>query len=177
MKKFLLLIVAMVAFSAVSASASTSRTDKDGNEVYHHFLVSAQYTMGDFDIAKQSSWYGLGLYVTSFSHWGGFHLGANVDFNINNGFVPKSNSGVMTNFGPSFRVDLGKHLFLNVPVNAVCNASYPEGEDTKYVWGGKVAPSFHGFFNDKVGIFVGPNVTFGKGGKSFGMQAGLSICF
>ncbi len=175
MKKFLLLIVAMVAFSAVSASAATSRTDSDGNEVYHHFLVSAQYTMGDFDMAKLTSWYGLGMYVTSFSHWGGFHIGADFDININNGFVDKS--GIMTSFGPSFRVDLGKNFFLNVPVNAVCSASYPEGEDTKYIWAGKVAPSFHGFFNDRVGIFAGPNVTFNKNGSSFGMQAGLSICF
>ncbi|MGM9841787.1 MAG: hypothetical protein ACI31D_06265, partial [Candidatus Limisoma sp.] len=76
MKKFLLLIVAMVAFSAVSASAATSRTDSDGNEVYHPFFVSAQYYMGDFDMAKQSSWYGLGMYATSISHWGAFHVGA-----------------------------------------------------------------------------------------------------
>ena len=176
MKKFLLLIVALVAIS--SASASTSRTDKDGNEVYHPVFASAQYFMGDFDIAKQSSWYGLGIYATSISHWGAFHVGADIDFNINNGFVPKSNSGVMINFGPSFRVDLGKHLFLNVPVNAVCSIFESEGTTkSKSYWGGKVAPSFHGFFNDRVGIFVGPNITFDKNGSSFGMQAGLSICF
>lgn len=176
MKKFLLLIVAMVAFSAVPASAATSRTDSDGNEVYHHFFVSAQYFMGDFDMAKQTSWYGLGMYATSISHWGGFHVGADFDLSINNGFVHSSDSGMMICFGPSFRGDLGKNFFLNVPVNAVCTVTFPDG-NSKSNWCGKVAPSFHGFFNDRVGIFAGPNVTFGDGGSSFGMQAGLTVCF
>lgn len=166
----------MVAFSAVSASAATSRTDSDGNEVYHPLFASAQYYMGDFDMAKQSSWYGLGMYATSISHWGAFHVGADLDLSINNGFVHSSDSGMMFCFGPSFRADFSKHFFLNVPINAVCSVFFPEG-NTKSYWGGKVAPSFYGFFNDRVGIFAGPNVTFNKNGSSFGMQAGLSICF
>lgn len=174
MKKFLLLIVAMVAFSAAPASAA--ETDNGENEVSHAVFASAQYYMGDFDVAKQSSWYGLGLYATSACHWGGFHIGGNFGLSINNGIVHSSDSGMMFCFGPSFRADFSKHFFLNVPINAVCFVLFPDG-NTKSHWGGKVAPSFYGFFNDRVGIFAGPNVTFNKNGSSFGMQAGLSICF
>ncbi|MGM9816670.1 MAG: hypothetical protein ACI304_06385 [Lepagella sp.] len=174
MKKILFLIVALIACSTLPASAKTSRTDKDGNEVYYPIVVTAQYQMGDFDLAKESSWYGLGLYCTSISHWGRFHVGADLDMNIDAGIV--DNWGMLIDFGPSFRVDISRNFFLNVPINAFCSVFWPKGGDSQSTWGGKIAPSIHGFFNDHIGLFAGPNVSFGKG-VSFGMQAGISVCF
>lgn len=155
------------------------RTDSDGNTVYHPFAAVAQYQMGDFEFAKESGSYGLGLVFSSISHWGRFHVGANVNCYINDGFV--DNSSFIVDFGPSTRVDINRDLFVNIPVNAVCIATFPEGTtDTETAWGARIAPSLHAFISDRFGVFAGPQISFGFSDASscaFGMQAGVSYAF
>ncbi|MGM9845475.1 MAG: hypothetical protein ACI30K_04525 [Muribaculaceae bacterium] len=132
--------------------------------------------MGTFDFPKGSSSYGLGMVATSISHWGRFHVGANINFSINAGFV--DDWGCIIDFGPSVRVDIANNLFVNMPVDVVCVATFPEGStDTKTSWGARIAPSLHFFFSKKFGIFAGPQVSFGGSATDFGMQAGLSYSF
>ena len=173
MKKFILLVVTMLGI--ISADAQ-SRTDSDGNTVYHPFFAVAQYQIGDFEYAKESGAYGLGLVCSSLSHWGIFHVGANVNFSINAGLVDPW--GCIVDFGPSARIDINRSFFVNIPVNAICRVSFPEGTtDTETDWGAKIAPAIHGFLTDRVGLYVGPQVTFGSGSTDFGMVAGLSYTF
>lgn len=47
----------------------------------------------------------------------------------------------------------------------------------KLIGGAKIASSIHAFISDKIGLFVGPKVTFGSGSTTIGMQAGLSYAF
>ena len=176
MKKFLLLLV--IAATALTASAQ-DRTDSHGNIVKHDMFEVAQYQIGDFDAAKTTGCYGLGLVTTSLSHWDRFHVGAAVSFSLNYGLA--DDDGCIVDFGPSVRYDLGEHIFVNVPVTAVCVATFPEGTtDTKTKWGARIAPSLHVFLSDKFGIFAGPqmSLSFESGSEaSFGLQAGLSYAF
>lgn len=173
MKKILFLFIAI--WSTVCVNAQT-RIDSDGNTVYHPYFAVAEYQIGDFDYVKESSCYGLGIVASSISHWGIFHVGANVNFSINAGLCDPW--GCIIDFGPSARIDINKNFFVNIPVNAVCGVSFPEGStDTETEWGGKIAPSLHAFISDRFGLFVGPKVQFGSGSTSFGMQAGLSYAF
>lgn len=177
MKKILLALVAVMA--AVTSGSAQTRIDSDGNTVYHPVFVVAQYQMGNFDYAKESGAYGLGVVASSISHWGRFHLGANVNFSINAGFV--DDWGCIVDFGPSARLDINEHFFVNVPVNAICCVTFPEGTtDTETAWGVKIAPSIHAFVSDRIGIFAGPLVSIGfsdGSDASFGFQAGLSYAF
>lgn len=173
MKKLILFLLALLFVMPMHAQ---TRTDKDDNTVYHPFFAVVQYQMGTFDMPKQSSGYGLGMYATSISHWGRFHVGANLDFSINAGII--DDWGCIISFGPSARIDITKHLFVNVPVDAMCSVTFPEGTtDTKTTWGGKIAPSIHAFISERFGLFAGPSVSFGSGDPGFGMQAGLSYSF
>lgn len=159
----------------LSANAQ-SRTDSDGNTVYHPFFAVAQYQIGDFEYAKESGAYGLGLVASSISHWGIFHVGANVNFSINAGLIDPW--GCIIDFGPSARIDINKNFFVNIPVNAVCGVSFPEGTtDTETNWGAKISPAIHGYITDRFGLYAGPQVSFGSGSTSFGMVAGLSYAF
>lgn len=154
------------------------RIDSDGNPVYHSFYCVAQYQIGDFDFAKESGFYGLGMVVSSFSHWGRFHLGFNINLSINAGLV--DDWGMDVDFGPSMRVDISKHVFVNMPIDAVCVATFPDGGDTQTDWGAKIAPSLNVFATDRFGLFVGPQVMFSFSGDSdatFGLVAGLSYAF
>jgi len=177
MKKIVLTVV-MCIITALSLNAQ-HRTDSDGNTVYHPFFAVAQYQMGDFEFAKESGSYGLGLVCSSISHWGRFHVGANVNFSVNAGFV--DDCSCIVDFGPSARVDINKHFFINVPVNALCIIAFPEGStDTETSWGARVAPSIHAFLSDRFGVFAGPQISFGFSDASscaFGMQAGVSYSF
>lgn len=174
MKKFLLLLV--IAATALTASAQ-DRTDSHGNTVKHAMFEVVQYQIGDFDFSKESGSYGLGMVVTSISHWDRFHVGANVNFSINNGLADPS--GCIIDFGPSVRYDLGEHILVNMPVNAVCSTTFYKG-DSETKWGARIAPSLHVFLSDRFGIFAGPQMTlsFESGSEpSFGIQAGLSYAF
>lgn len=51
MKKLFFLIVAILCFVDVNAQ---TRTDSNGNTVYHHFFVVAEYQMRDFEFEKES---------------------------------------------------------------------------------------------------------------------------
>lgn len=177
MKKISFLILAFI-LTTITGKAQT-RIDSDGNTVHQPLFAVAQYQMGDFDIAKESGSYGLGLVASSISHWGKFHVGGNINFSINAGFV--DDWGCIFDFGPSARYDITDRVFVNMPVNAVCVVTFPEGEtDSKTNWGAKIAPSLHAFLSERVGIFAGPQVSFAfSGGSStaFGFQAGLSYIF
>lgn len=173
MKKLLLLLV--LGFGVFTSQAQT-RQDSDGNTVYHPFFAVAQYQMGDFDMAKYTSSYGLGLMMTSISHWGVVHVGANVNFGINAGII--DDWGCIIDFGPSVRVDISKSCFINMPINATCGVTFPEGTtDTETAWGAKLAPAIHLFATNRLGVFAGPQFTFGDGGSSVGMVAGISYSF
>lgn len=173
MKKILFLCIAI--WSTVCVNGQT-RIDSDGNTVYHPFFVVAEYQIGNFDYAKESGCYGLGLVASSISHWGIFHVGANVNCSLNAGLIDPW--GLVVDFGPSARIDINKNFFVNIPVNAVCGVSFPEGTtDIETNWGAKIAPSIHAFISDRIGLFVGPKVSFGSGSTSIGMQVGLSFGF
>lgn len=154
-------------------------TEIERNTVSHPFFAVAQYQMGDFRYTDISGSYGLGLVASSISHWGSFHVGANVNFSINAGFV--DDWGCIIDLGPSARVDINNRIFVNVPVNAICNVKFPEGStDTETAWGARVAPSIHAFISDRFGLFAGPQLSIGFSAGSdvsFGFQAGLSYAF
>lgn len=177
MKKIAVALVTIV-MAVVSANAQY-RIDSEGNKVYHPFFAVAEWQMADFDIAKESSAYGLGLVFTSISHWDKFHVGANVNFSVNAGLL--DDWGCIVDFGPSVRYDISNRIFVNMPVNATCYVTYPEGTtDTETSCGAKIAPSLHAFLSDKFGVFVGPQVSFAFSGgseASFGFQAGISYCW
>lgn len=158
-----------------NVAPKSARIDTDGNIVYHPFFAVAQYQMGDFESAKLSSRYGLGLVATSISHWGAFHVGADVCLSINAGIIDDWN--IMCCFGPSMRFDISPSCFLNIPINAVFVQVIPEKEDTKYYWGAMVSPALHLFASDRFGIFVGPQFTFDSDATSVGMVAGISYAF
>lgn len=172
-------ILTLAIFLASFDSSAQTRTDSGGNTVYHPFFAVAQYQMGDFEFAEESGSYGLGLIASSISHWGRFHIGANVNFSINAGLV--DNWGCIIDFGPSSRVDINNRFFVNMPVNAVCNVMFPEGTtDTETSWGARVSPSIHAFLSDRFGLFAGPQLSLGFSGSSdvsFGFQAGISYAF
>lgn len=176
-KTFVLLI--LTALTVSIPSYAQTRTDSDGNTVYHSFFTVAQYQMDDIEYPKVSSSYGLGLVASSISHWGRFHVGANVNFLINAGFV--DDWGCIINFGPSARVDINRNFFVNVPVNAICDITFPEGTtDTETSWGARIAPSIHTFLSQRFGVFAGPQLSFrfSDGSKAtFGFQAGISYEF
>lgn len=172
MKKILFSIA--LCLGVVSTYAQT-RQDSNGNTVYHSFFAVAQYQMGDFDFAKYSSSYGVGMMASSISHWGAFHVGANVNFGINAGIV--DDWGCIFDFGPSVRVDISKACFVNMPIDAVCVATFPKGEDTQTTWGAKISPAIHLFATERFGVFVGPQFTIADGGSSVGMVAGISYSF
>ncbi len=172
MKKILLLIALFIGFATPHAQ---TRQNADGNTVHHPFFAVAQYQMGDFDEAKYTSSYGVGLMATSISHWGAIHVGANANFGINAGIV--DDWGCIVDFGPSVRIDISKSCFINMPVDATCVVTFPKGEGTQTNWGAKLAPAIHLFASDHFGIFAGPQFTFAEGGTSVGMVAGLSFFF
>lgn len=175
MKKFLLVLA--VAISSLSASAE-SRVDSHGKTVNHVYFVTARWQIGDFDFAKESSWYGLGLSCPSISHWGAFHVGANLNFSINAGLVKNWNCS--TDFGPSIRIDIAKNVFFNMPINATMMQHVPERGDTKYYWGINLLPAIHLFASEKFGIFVGPQfLRYPKFNDKFnvGLNCGISYAF
>lgn len=178
MKKLILAIAAIV-IATVSANA-TKRIDSDGNTVHHHFIVPLQYQMESFDFPKESSIYGTGFVLTSISHWGKFHIGANLGLSLNAGIL--DDWSMICDFGPSARYDLiDKRLFINMPLTVVCACSWSEGStDTQTSWGMRISPSLYAFITDHIGIFAGPQVNFGfaSGSKAaFGMQAGVALSF
>lgn len=151
-----------------------SRTDSNGETVYHCMAAKAIYMMGDFDVAKESSWYGVGVESSSISHWGFFHVGANVDFILNAGIVDDWSCSGM--FGPSVRFDLAQNVFINMPINAVFTCDFSES-DTKTYWAARMAPALNVYFSNRFGIFAGPQVSFDFEGSdaTFGMYAGLTF--
>lgn len=183
-KTFIITLIATLAnFFSVSAQYSEDspgdRIDSEGNTVHHWFFCTAQYQFSDFDYFKESGNYGLGMVITSISHWGPLHVGANVNFSINSGLV--DNSGCIIDFGPSARVDITKDVFINIPFNAVCYVTFPKGStDTETSWGAKISPSIHAFITDRLGLFLGPQMVMGfKSGEktTFGGQFGISYSF
>lgn len=155
-----------------------TRVDINGEVVYHPFDARAVYLMMDFDTPDYSSNYGLGMQVSSISHWGKIHVGADLNFLINAGVV--DDWGCLVTFGPSLRLDLGDHFFINMPVDAAVRLTFPEGStDTETTWFAIVNPCIHAYFNSRFGIFAGPQVAFDFSGSdpSFGMTAGLCYSF
>lgn len=176
-KSFVIIILAIVLASF--QNLAQTRTDSDGNTIDHPYFVVAQYQMGDFSVAKESGSYGLGVIINSITHWGRFHVGANVNFSINAGFI--KNWGCIIDFGPSARIDINERFFVNIPVNAMCNVIFPVGSsETEAIWGVKISPSIHTFLSDRFGLFVGPQLNFGfndSSAVSCGFQAGISYAF
>lgn len=156
-----------------NASAQLTRTDRSGEEIKYPFFAVAQYQMSNFSYAKESGSYGIGLVGTSISHWGRFHVGANLNFSINSGFV--EGTDCIIDFGPSARADVTDRIFVNMPVDITVVAR----PDVKTAWGMRIAPSIYAFLTDRLGLFAGPQLNFGFSGGSaaFGMQAGVAYDF
>lgn len=156
-----------------------SNSSYNSDEVSHPIHFSLIYQLLSFEDTKYSSVYGVGLTANSIGHWGIFHIGANLNFCINAGVI--DDWGCLIDFGPMARIDIAKHYFVTIPVNASCSVTFPEkSTDTKTTWGAKIAPSINCFFSDKFGIFLGPqmSIPFAEGAKvGFGLQAGLSFSF
>ena len=169
MKKILMFL--LLGAASVGALRSQTRMDSDGNTVYHPLSVVAEYQMGEFEYAEETSWYGVGIVFSSISHWGRFHVGGNANASINAGIVKPW--GCLIDFGPSARIDITDHCFVNIPVNAV----YKSVSEDDSSWGCKVAPSLYVYVSDRFGLFFGPKVTFADSESVWGMQAGISICF
>ncbi|MDE7437989.1 MAG: LysM peptidoglycan-binding domain-containing protein [Muribaculaceae bacterium] len=153
------------------------RIDSEGNLIRHSFFVKALYEMNNFDYAKESSWYGVGMSASSIAHWGAFHVGGDLAFLINAGVV--KDWGCCVEFGPSARVDITENIFINMPIDVVCVVSFDKG-NSHASWGGRLAPALHLALSDSFGIFAGPqmNFAFASGSKAaFGMVAGIAFQF
>lgn len=164
-----------------STESSYTLSNKDYKErasekdVLHEHFIVAQYQLGDFRDAKYTSCYGIGVMFTSFTHWNSVHLGANMNILVNKGY--DDNWGSLIDFGPSVRIDLSENLFVNIPLDVRCVATFPDS-DIETNWGLQLAPALHVFLSQKFGIFIGPQTTIGfdSGSKpSFGLVAGLSF--
>lgn len=171
-KKFLLLIIALL--GSVCAKAQF-RQDSEGNTVYHPYLGVIEYQMIDFNEPKYSSSVGFGFMATSFSHWGRFHLGANINAGIATAYLFDA-AGITIDLGPSVRFDINRRCFINMPVNATVFLAFAKN------YGGiggcvRIAPSFHAFLNDRFGAYIGPEGRFNSYYTYFGFQAGLSYSF
>jgi len=161
---------------ASSATEHGTRVDSDGNVVYYPSFFTVNYQTTDVEFIKESGSYGLGLVYSSFSHWGRFHVGANVNFSINAGLI--DDWGCIIEFGPSVRFDISDRCFINMPIDAVCSCTFPEGTtDTKTDWGAKISPAIHGFLTDRFGLFAGPQVALGSGKTNFGAFVGICYAF
>lgn len=177
MKRLILLIFVITTF--LSGSSQTG-TDSGGEAVYHKYLAVAQIQAG-IEHPETFGSFGLGFVASSISHYGRFHVGANVNFYIIAG--RKDDWGYDIDFGPSARVDISKRVFVNVPVNAVCSVILPKRDthgDAETCWGARIAPSLHVFLSKRFGLFIGPKVHFGfsdDSTASFGAQFGLSFSF
>lgn len=153
-----------------------SQKNNENKEVLHRCFIVAQYQLGDFNHAKYSSNYGLGILFPSIANWGALHVGGDVNFSINAGIVKEW--GCLIDFGPSVRYDIAENVFFNMPINVRCVATFPKGTTkTRTDWGMLFAPALHVFLTQKFGIYVGPemNIGFQSGSKpSFGLVAGIS---
>lgn len=141
--------------------------------------VSAQFSSNDFEYLKECGSYGLGIYATSIGHWGNFHVGANANLGVNAGLI--DDWGMQVEFGPSARYDLGKRFFVNLPINALCSCTFPEGSTgTHTEWGITATPTLHAWITPKFGIFAGPKMAAQFDSESdicFGFVAGISYAF
>lgn len=139
-------------------------------------IMTAQYQTLDCRDFKKAGMYGLGMRFTSIARCDWLHIGAELEVNLNAGLVDDSNC--IINFGPSLRADIIRNVFVTLPVDVMCIASF-KGTDTHTDWGMHIAPSIYGYFTDKFGVFVGPNVSFGFSGgdATVGMQCGLAFSF
>lgn len=177
--KALTILIVLVCGSFMSTVNAQTRTDSEGNVVHHPFYAVAQYQMGDFEYAKLSSSYGFGIVYSSISHWGRFHVGANLNLSINAGVV--DDWGMIIDFGPSARIDIVDHFFVNIPVNVVCGVTFPEGSTESHTtWGGRIPVLANYFFTERFGLYAGPqlNFAFTSGSSaSIGMQCGIAYAF
>lgn len=139
--------------------------------------ASVQFSSYDFDHVKETGSYGGALYFTSIGQWDKFHVGANVSFGVNAGLV--DDWGCQVEFGPSVRYDLGSRFFVNLPVNALCFATFPEGSTSTHTeWGLTVSPTLNAWITPKFGVFAGPKMSTNfKNDATFGFVAGVSFAF
>lgn len=169
-------------YSKEEPASGNYRIDSNGDTVLHYMYYGAQYDLMSFKTGKSST-YGAFLSVSSFSHWGCFHLGAELSMLINAGVI--DNWGVGFDFGPSMRVDITDNVFVNIPVNVrmakvwyeydVNSGIDPDDfKDSETNWGAVIKPSLYFFPSGKFGMFIGPQLTiFDK--CEFGMQAGIAL--
>ena len=139
--------------------------------------ASVQFSSYDFDHVKETGSYGGALYFTSIGQWDKFHVGANVSFGVNAGLV--DDWGCQVEFGPSVRYDFGSRFFVNLPVNALCFATFPEGSTSTHTeWGLTVSPTLNAWITPKFGVFAGPKMTMDfENDATFGFVAGVSFAF
>lgn len=163
-------------------SEGNYRIDTNNEVVTHYMFYGAQYDLLTFKSAK-SSLYGVFWSISSLSHWGRFHVGADLSMRINAGII--DDWGYGCDFGPSVRVDITDNVFVNMPVNArmakVWNnydvnsgESVDEHKDSRTSWGAVIKPSIYFFPAPKFGLFIGPQLNISDG-CDIGMQAGIAL--
>lgn len=172
----------------LTVESSTFPTDcnyriaANGDIIKHHLFYGAQYDLMSFKSSK-SSLYGVFLSIPSISHWGAFHLGAELTMLINAGII--NDWGIGFDFGPSFRIDIADNVFINCPVNARMSKtfneydvedydSYDDYKDSETTWGAVIKPSLYFFPIKKCGFYIGPQLTIYKE-CDFGLQAGIAL--
>lgn len=160
------------------AGLSLSQTAlADDSTTLPKFCASVQFSSYDFDHVKETGSYGGALYCTSIGQWDKFHVGGNVSLGVNAGLV--DDWGCQVEFGPSVRYDLGSRFFVNLPINALCFATFPEGTTSTHTeWGLTVSPALHAWITPKFGVFAGPKMTMDfENDATFGFVAGVSFAF
>lgn len=184
MKKFLL--VAVAAFMAFGASAqrasSTSgsyesapaTTSDDFEQNRKSSFWEITYSASDFDAVKESGTYGFSWTILPWKLANKVYVGIHFSpLNLNYGLGDYNFD--QFRLGPAFGFYLTPKVFINMPVDVLCNYSLEDNDEIeKTTWGMAIAPSIN--FGGKVGLFVGPQLTFGFSEGSdtaFGFRAGI----
>lgn len=181
MKKFFAVIAILT--SCIGASAQlVSETNATMIETpatvedteYSTTFFNILYQSADFSSFKESSYYGIGGSFTSLTHRGCLHVGFNYGFLYNGGFVDSGEATLQLEIGPSVRIDLGKRVFLNIPVAATW-AYNNHGQ-----WFMKASPSINFMLSRKTNFFIGPLVSVpfeSDYDTTFGLHAGIGFDF
>ncbi len=171
MRKLFIVLKSLFCVSLISYCGTVQAQDFGGTRSYDF-----QFQSLSFENFGESGFYGCGTSIMSIGEgFGRSHIGFDFHTSANYGLSDFA-EGVLLEIGPSYRYDLGEHIFVNVPVNCMFAMLSHDKKDMNS-WMMKIAPTL--YMGGKVRLFVGPQWCYNFTGSdsSFGLRVGLAVCF